>query len=211
MKSILNIRVVLDVVEDVFRDIEIDAEAPLSHLHAATLDAFGWQGDEMASYYRSNETWDRGEEIPLMSMPDGFDEDEEAADFEDMDLSMSSSKKSLNMDAVVVGSLLKAVNDRAVYVYDFLRMWCFYVELVSISSPDDGAHYPRLAGEFGEAPAPESREVDLSDLGDFHQGSNSEELQSTGDAELDAYLNEDEDDFESGGYTSLDDLDKDLY
>ena len=55
MSKIFKIRVVLDVVEDVYRDIEIEANAPLLHLHAATLDAFGWQGDEMASFYRSNQ------------------------------------------------------------------------------------------------------------------------------------------------------------
>lgn len=202
MKKILKIRVVLDVVEDVFRDIEIEADAPLLHLHAATLDAFGWEGDEMASYYRSNEQWDRGEEIPLMAMPDAMDEAEEPMDFEDMDLSMGSGKSNPpSMESQRVGGLLSSVNDRAIYVYDFLRMWCFYVELVEVLDAEDGASYPRLVSEFGVAPAPESREIDL---GDFEP----EESSSTGDAELDAYLNEDED--EGDGYTSLDDLDHDL-
>ncbi len=206
MSNILKIRVVLDVVEDVFRDIEIAADAPLLHLHAATLDAFGWDGDEMASFYRSNESWDRGEEIPLMAMPDGFEEAEESLDFEDMDLSATSRQtETPSMESKPVGHLLKAVNDRAVYVYDFLRMWCFYVELIEVLEPEEGASYPRLVGEFGEAPTPESREIDLMDLGDVEP----EGPTSTGDAELDAYLNEDDED-DDVGHTSLDDLDYDL-
>ena len=206
MNNILKIRVVLDMVEDVFRDIEIEADAPLLHLHAATLDAFGWEGDEMASFYRSNDSWDRGEEIPLMAMPDGFEEAEESMDFEDMDLSAASSKtETPSMESKRVGHLLAAVNDRAVYVYDFLRMWCFYVELIEVLEPEAGASYPRLVGEFGVAPAPESREIDLGDLGELE----AEGPTSTGDAELDAYLNEDDED-DDVGYTSLDDLDHDL-
>lgn len=207
MSTILSIRLVLDVVEDVFRDIEIEADAPLTHLHAATLDAFGWQGDEMASYYRSNEQWDRGEEIPLMAMPEGFDFEGETMDFEDMDLS-AQPKAAPSMETVKVGDLLKEVNDRAVYVYDFLRMWCFYVELIDVKSSEAGAVYPQLTGEFGVAPAPESREIDLSDLGDM--GTDSRPM-STGDPELDAYLAGESDEDEAEGYTSLDDLDQDLY
>jgi hypothetical protein len=207
MKTILAIRVVLDVVEDVFRDIEIAADAPLTHLHAATLDAFGWHGDEMASFYRSNANWDRGEEIPLMAMPEGFEEEDADMDFEELDLS-ASPKRAKSMDAVSVGELLVAVNDRAVYVYDFLRMWCFYVELVDQKAPEAEAQYPRLTAEYGVAPAPESREIDLGDFGDIDAPG---EPDSTGDPELDAYMADGEDDDEPGGYTSLDDLDQDFY
>ncbi len=207
MKTILTIRVVLDVVEDVFRDIEIASDAPLTHLHAATLDAFGWYGDEMASFYRSNASWDRGEEIPLMAMPEGFEEEAEAMGFEDMDLS-AAPRKANSMESLAVGDLLAQVNDRAVYVYDFLRMWCFYVELMDQKAPESGAQYPRLIHEFGTAPAPESREIDLGDLGGLDTAPGP---QSTGDPELDAYLNDEEDADDVGGFTSLDDLDQDLY
>ena len=213
MSKIFKIRVVLDVVEDVYRDIEIEANAPLLHLHAATLDAFGWQGDEMASFYRSNEQWDRGDEIPLMAMPDGFEEFEEELDFEDIDLSATNRQdQTSSMESQRVSDMLSSAGDRAIYVYDFLRMWCFYVELIEVAESETGASYPRLAGEFGEAPAPESREVDLSDLGEMDMGR--VERTSTGDAELDAYLNddeEDEDEDDEDRYTSLDDLDHDLY
>jgi len=209
MKTIYNIRVVLDVVEDVFRDIEIEADAPLTHLHAATLDAFGWHGDEMASFYRSNEQWDRGEEIPLLSMPEGFEDTEDELDFEELDLSNNRTSAAPSMDTVTVGKLLHQANDRAIYVYDFLRMWCFYVELISIAEAETEAQYPRLIAEFGQAPTPESREVDLSDLGGIENFSSRQP--STGDAELDAYLNDEGDDGDEPGYTSLDDLDHDLY
>ena len=40
MALILKLRIILDTEADVFRDVEIDMNAPLEHLHLATLDAF---------------------------------------------------------------------------------------------------------------------------------------------------------------------------
>ena len=40
MDQVVKIRVILDVEEDIFRDIEIELDAPLMHLHLSTLDAF---------------------------------------------------------------------------------------------------------------------------------------------------------------------------
>ena len=51
MAQILRLRVILDTEEDVFRDIEIETDAPLMHLHFAVLDAFGWEAGEMASFF----------------------------------------------------------------------------------------------------------------------------------------------------------------
>ena len=44
-------RVILDVKEDVFRDIIIQGEATLEDLHNVINQSFGFAGDEMASFY----------------------------------------------------------------------------------------------------------------------------------------------------------------
>ena len=63
MSQIMRLRVILDTEEDVFRDIEIERNAPLMHLHFAVLDAFGWDSGELASFFQSDETWSRGKEF----------------------------------------------------------------------------------------------------------------------------------------------------
>lgn len=196
MGKILKLRVILDAEDDVFRDIEIAVDAPLVHLHAATLDAFGWEGMELASFYKSNDHWDRGEEIPLMAMPDG----PEASD----------------MESTRVADLLPDLGAKAVYVYDFLRMWCFYVEPMAWTEPDEDAGYPRLVLEFGQPPAPDSRAPEGVSDADFlaalgmDDGHNAPG-RSTGDAEIDAYLDDKTDDESEGPeFTNLDDLD-DIY
>ena len=197
MNSIVKLRVILDVEENVFRDIEIQRDAPLVHLHAATLDAFGWEGMEMAAFYRSNESWDRGEEIPLMAMPD------------------LEGGSAASMESLTVGNLLPNLTARAVYVYDFLRMWCFYIEPVSEHAPAPGAGYPLLALEFGEAPAPSSRAPEGLDDADILAAlgveADDDTPYRTGDPELDAYFDDDSDGEDDGPeFTNLDDLD-DMY
>ena len=52
---IYRFRVILDAKEDVFRDIEIDSENTLEEFHNSITQAFGFEGNEMASFYVS--TW----------------------------------------------------------------------------------------------------------------------------------------------------------
>ncbi len=54
---IYRMRVILDVREDVFRDIEIDGGNTLEDFHNAIVQSFGLDGREMASFYLSDEEW----------------------------------------------------------------------------------------------------------------------------------------------------------
>ena len=75
MSSIMRLRVILDTEDDVFRDIEIETDAPLMHLHFAVLDAFGWESGELASFFQSDESWGRGKEFSLLDMSDPMADD----------------------------------------------------------------------------------------------------------------------------------------
>ena len=50
MQMIYRFRIILDTHEDVFRDLEIEAEANLEDFHNAITQAFGFEGGEMASF-----------------------------------------------------------------------------------------------------------------------------------------------------------------
>ncbi len=63
-------RCVLDTKEDVIRDIAIDSGKNLQILHDAILEAFAIKPGEMASFYRTNASWEQGEEIPLFDIKD---------------------------------------------------------------------------------------------------------------------------------------------
>jgi hypothetical protein len=191
--NLIRFRVIIDIEEDVFRDILIGRNAPLEDLHRGILAAFDFGEGEMASFFQSDEDWNRGREVPLMDM--GMDD---------------TGTPYPSMRTVPVEEMVGGMNDRMVYVYDFLRMWCFYVEVMAL---EEGAtpEYPLLAHEFGVAPDQFSKEVDLSDLPGTEE-EDDEGPYRTGDPELDAYLDDDVDEEGDGpSFTSLDDLDEAAY
>ena len=181
MDQVVKIRVILDVEEDIFRDIEIELDAPLMHLHLSTLDAFNWDNaNEMASFYQSNEAWDKGSEYPLMAMGPEFP----------------------SMENATVRDILPTPTARGLYVYDYLRMWCFYLEPLAMGAAEDGVGYPRLMMEFGTTPDPMSREPEGLDDARLLDDVFSDDAKA-GDPEIDAYLDEDDD--ETPGMENIDD------
>ena len=68
---IYRFRIILDTQEDVFRDLEIMQDSTMEDFHNAITQAFGFAGQEMASFYVSNDEWEQGEEIALFDMSEG--------------------------------------------------------------------------------------------------------------------------------------------
>lgn len=135
---IYRFRIILDTHEDVFRDIEIEASASLEDFHNAITQSFGFDGQEMASFYTSNELWEEEEEISL------FDVSDEPGGVR-------------IMAETFLEDVVDEENTRLLYVYDFLNMWTFMVELADIAEAEIGQSYPNLMYSHGEIPeeAPE--------------------------------------------------------
>ena len=139
---IYRFRVILDAKEDVLRDIEIDSENTLEELHNSITQAFGFEGNEMASFYVSNEEWAQGEEVALFDMNEGMD--------------------SIRiMNETSIDDVTHREQPRLIYVYDFLSMWTFLVELADTAEADPEQTYPNLMFAHGELPdeAPEKEFV----------------------------------------------------
>jgi len=148
---VYKIRVILNTKEDVIRDIAIDAVSNLEDLHNAINNSFGFTGDEMASFYRSDETWVQGEEHPLFDMSEGTD-------------------RKVQMTEVALSEVFQEANDKMLYVYDFFNMWSFYVELIQTNFDHNNAELPSLLFSLGLMPgnAPEimfeSEDLSVDDL-----------------------------------------------
>jgi hypothetical protein len=137
--NLFKFRVIMDTEQDVFRDIEIETESNFDSLHKAVLDAFDFEQGEMASFYLSDEEWSKGLEISLMDMG-GVDED------------------SLSMSTTILSDMVMKPGDKILYVYDFMRMWIFYIELMEVKKDKPSTIYPRVALAFGDAPSQDSKE-----------------------------------------------------
>lgn len=131
---IYRFRVILDndTEDDIFRDLEIRETDSLEDLHNIITQSFGFDGTEMASFYISNDQWDQGEEISLF------------------DLSDDNSARLMN--ETEISSVVHEAQTKLIYVYDFLSMWTFYVELAEIVEETEGFDYPNLMFVQGQVP-----------------------------------------------------------
>lgn len=123
---IYRFRVTLNGDETTFRDIEVEATNSFEDLHNIILQSFGFDGLEMASFYLANEEWEPLEEITLFDMS----EEEETG--------------KLTMQDSFLEDILHEDQTRLVYIYDFLNLWTFKVELADILERDPSVDYPKL-------------------------------------------------------------------
>jgi len=137
---IYRFRVILDndTEDDVFRDIEIRESDTMEDLHNVITQSFGFDGMEMASFYMSDEQWNQGEEIAMMDMSEA-------------------GNKVKMMGTTIIKDMIHEASTRLIYVYDFMNMWTFYVELGEIVEEAEGTDYPSLMFVHGQIPdtAPE--------------------------------------------------------
>ena len=104
-----SITIYLESKEDIIRKVEIDSQNSLLELHILIVDSFTLHKNELASFYTTNNDLELLEEIPLFS----FEEN----------------NKSLNMENTTIESVLDIKSNRLIYIYDYMLMWRFLVEL----------------------------------------------------------------------------------
>lgn len=133
----LKFRVLLDSDknEEVFRDILISNEADFETFYNAIMSAFAFKGDQMASFYVSNDNWDKGHELSLLDMSYDDDAIDEPASV---------------MKHARIQDFLQEPDQRFILVYDFMRMWIFLIELIAYEK--EAPAEPIMALAIGKAP-----------------------------------------------------------
>ena len=127
-----SIRVILESKEDVIRNIEINSDCLLSELHYYLIECFDLNKNELASFYTTNDELEIIDEIPLIS----FEE------------------RSSNMQNTKLEEVLDEHNHNIIYVYDYMKMWRFLIEL---KSKDVDFNIKKCVSKIGKMPkeAPE--------------------------------------------------------
>ena len=131
-----HIKVFLESKEDVIRDIVIAANMNLEELHIAIIDSLGLDKNEIASFYLTNNDFELLKEIPLHTM-----DDEDCV--------------TKSMKETCISSVLTEEGNQLIYVYDFMNMWRFLVQLYQ--SEDTKLEKTECIHKIGEMPknAPE--------------------------------------------------------
>lgn len=134
--AILKFRVYLEEDDSVYRDVAIRHSQSFYELHEAILRAYEFDSKHKATFFRSNDHWQRGREISL----EAYDKEYKAPP--------------LIMKETTVGSEIRDPNQKFIYLYDFNKNWAFLVELINVSKEENPKLvYPAMVRTEGIAPS----------------------------------------------------------
>lgn len=134
--AILKFRAYFEEDDSIYRDIAIRHTQTFNDLHLAILKAFEFDSKHSATFYRSNDNWQRGREISL----EKYDKQYKA--------------EPLMMKDTSIGSEIRDPNQKFIYVYDFGKNWTFLVELINVSKEENPKlSYPATIRSEGIAPS----------------------------------------------------------
>tara|TARA_B100000131_G_C17781144_1_gene477335 strand:- start:4 stop:420 length:417 start_codon:yes stop_codon:yes gene_type:complete len=128
MSKIYRIRAILDDKEDIIRDFEIEANSSLNDLHYYINKSFGFNGTELACFYKSNSKWEQGEELPLIDL----------------------NEENQSLAKISINEILTNSLKQLIYVYDFFKLWTFYIQVVEEVEIVENQNYPRLIFSHGK-------------------------------------------------------------
>ena len=133
--AILKFRIYLEEDDSVYRDIVIRHTQNFQDLHFAMLKAYEFDSKHKATFFRSNDHWQRGREISF----EHYDKIYVVAP--------------LLMAEVIIGSEIRDTNQKFVYEYDFEKHWVFLVELINVSKEESSKIvYPSVSRSEGIGP-----------------------------------------------------------
>jgi hypothetical protein len=135
--AILKFRVFLEEDDTVYRDIAIKHTQSFYDLHAAILKGYEFDSIHEATFYRSNDNWQRGRAISLEKY-DGVEYKVEP----------------LDMIETIIGTEIKDTEQKFIYVYDFKKNWTFHIQLINVSKEENPKlTYPALTRKEGIGPS----------------------------------------------------------
>jgi hypothetical protein len=134
--AILRFRAYLEEDDSVYRDVAIRHTQSFFELHEVILKSFEFDSKHQATFYRSNDNWQRGREISLEKYDKAY------------------KAPPLLMKETAIGSEIKNPNQKFIYVYDFAKGWTFLVELINVSKEENPKiTYPAMVRKEGIAPS----------------------------------------------------------
>lgn len=129
---VYKIRIILDIKDDVFRDIEIKGNQSLWNLHLGIKSAFSLLGEDLSVFNILDKDGVVVKSIPLEDMSDDGDGE--------------------IMSDVYINEAFEAVGDKVHFQYGFMDLWEFFGELVEIIDEKPAVNYPITVFRFGNMP-----------------------------------------------------------
>jgi hypothetical protein len=135
--AVLKFRVFFEEDDTIYRDIAIKHNQSFFELHQALLAAYEFDNIHQASFYRSNDSWQRGRAISL----EKYDNVEYKVD-------------PLDMFETNIGTEIRDTEQKFIYVYDFQKNWSFQIQLIGVSKEENAKLiYPNITRKEGIGPS----------------------------------------------------------
>jgi hypothetical protein len=151
---IYRFRILLEENDQFFREIDVKANQTFEDFHNTLVATAGFDNQEMASFYICDSKWNKQQEICLCDMALTEEDADKPFDEEEEEEEKTIAKKQRIPIKCMNESRLKDMiidpHQRMIYVYDFLRMYTFYIELYKILSAENGIQYPHIVKSVGK-------------------------------------------------------------
>jgi hypothetical protein len=135
--AVLKFRVYWEEDDAIYRDVLVKHTQSFQDLHLIILKAFEFDQKHDATFYRSNDTWQRGREISK----EVYDRAYKVAP--------------LLMAETVIGTEIIDTNQHFIYEYDFVKSWSFLIQLIQVvknANADMTLEYPLVSRIEGVGP-----------------------------------------------------------
>lgn len=133
---LLRFRVYWEEDDQVYRDIELKTGQTFHDLHSVILQAYEFDGKHQASFFDSNERWDKGREINSEVLVNKKD------------------APALSMVRTPVSALIVKPDHKFVYEYDPAKHWTFLIELIGVTQEENPKKtYPLVLRKEGIGPS----------------------------------------------------------
>lgn len=134
--AILRFRTYWEEDQSIYRDVAVRHTHTFFDLHEAILKSYEFDNKHKATFFRSNDSWQRGREISLEKYDKPY------------------AAEPLIMTDVHINSEVKGPNQKFIYEYDFNKNWHFMVELINVDKDENKKlNYPCCVRTEGIAPS----------------------------------------------------------
>jgi len=127
-------RIVSDKDPNFFRDVVTEGSDTFLELHQVLQENMGYDANQLASFFITNELWEKEHEIALI------------------DMMQDPNQGTPTMDQVTLDEYLTEINQRMIYVFDFFAERAFYMELIEMEDQTSSKDTPFVAQEGGDPP-----------------------------------------------------------
>lgn len=134
--AVLKFRVYFEEDDSIYRDVAVKHTQSFLQLHQVILKSYEFDNKHQATFFRSNDNWQRGREISFAKYDKAYKVDP------------------LLMEETTIGSEIRDPNQKFIFVYDFAKNWTFLVELINVSKEENSKlDYPVTVKTEGIAPS----------------------------------------------------------